>query len=211
LDEPTHEQHVLARLEPVLVDLVGLAGLGQHRPVGDRHRVAAEVGREVLAQRLRHDDRAVGEAHRRSLALLERPLGEGAPLLALPVEAVHGDHGRPAERARGCCEQRRPERVEVEDVEVAGQGVRRRQRDVGDRVEVLGVHAGQAHQLDAVVAAADRRVMEPAVDGHLVPAGDQPARDLLDVALDPAVERGDPLLADHGDLHAAARRADAWA
>ena len=215
-NEPPDEQHVASGFEPVLVDPVRRARLGQLGAVRDRHGVAPELFGEVLAQSLRHDDRPVGKAHRRPLALAKRPLREAPPLLALPVETMHGDHGRPAERARRRGEQGRPQGVEVEHVEVVGQRVRGRQRDVGDRVEVLGVHAGQPHEVDPVVAPAGRRVVAPAVHGDLVAAGDEAAPDLLDVALDPAVERGNPLLPDHGDPHAAAparraRRAWAWA
>ena len=74
---------------------------------------------------------------------------------------------------------------------------------MGDGVEVLGVDAGQAPDPHPAVHPPLVGVVEAAEDIDLVAAFDQADRDLLDVPLDPAVGGGDPLLADHGDPHAA--------
>ncbi len=72
---------------------------------------------------------------------------------------------------------------------------------VRDRVEMLGVDAGIAMDLHASVVAGVMRIVIPAVNVDFMAAFDQADRDLLDVALDAAVSRRDPLLPDHGDLH----------
>jgi hypothetical protein len=116
---------------------------------------------------------------------------------------VHGDDRARADEARERREQRRPERVEVDDVVATEHRLGRAPRDVGRGVQVLRVDARPAEEADLVVLAAGRRVVEPAEHVDVDAARDETARDLVDVPLDAAVGGGDALLADHRHAHQA--------
>jgi hypothetical protein len=199
-----HEQHVLARLESERGELARRPRLRQQRAIRDVGRVDVVDLLEVLTQRLAHDDGPVGEVRGRPLALLEHPCGGLAPLLALPVEAVHRDHGLGPGQSRQPREQRGPEGMEMHDIVMTHHRLERRPCDVRGGVEMLGVDRGSPQQTDAVVLGPRRRVIQPTEHVHVDAAVHESTRDLIDVTLDAAVRGGDALLPDHGDAHHAA-------
>jgi hypothetical protein len=78
--------------------------------------------------------------------------------------------------------------------------VQHRQAGVAERLEDLALHRGQVHQAHAQVRALGP-VAVAAEDGHLVPALDQAAADLLDGGLEPPVLRRHSSSADQRDPH----------
>ena len=129
-----------------------------------------------------------------------------APLAALPVEAVHRDHGLGSGQAREPGEDRGAERVVVHHVVAPEEALGGGEGAMGDGVEVLGVDAGKAADAHAAIHPPLVRVVHPAENIHLMAALDQAGGDLLHVAFDAAVGRRNALLSDHGDLHAATSR-----
>jgi hypothetical protein len=84
--------------------------------------------------------------------------------------------------------------------------VQRGQERVDEGVEVLVPDRREVDELGALPFP-DRRIdhVRAAVDRDIVAARDEPARDLLDGGLEPAVAGGDPARSEDRDLHATAR------
>ena len=87
------------------------------------------------------------------------------------------------------------------DVVPARESIHRRKRTMRDGVEVLRVDGGAAQEIDVGNGRAGRSVVRPAVHAAADSPVSEASRQLLDVTLDAAVRRRNPLLPDHQYAH----------
>src|SRR5512146_2068979 len=71
------------------------------------------------------------------------------PLLALPVEALHGYYSLFPKEPRQKRKERRPERVVVHDVVIAETCMNRAQQRMDESLKMLGADGRQPHDFDA--------------------------------------------------------------
>ena len=129
-------------------------------------------------------------------------LGDSAPLRALVVERVEREH-RPAEaqQSREGQQKARADRVDVQQVVLATARVPHGAGRVRDGLGVAAREASEADDADAAATLCPWHVGAARVDGHAHAALDQSRVELLDVALDAAVDARHPPRADDRYAH----------
>ena len=161
--------------------------------------------------------KAVNDLDARTLRLtaLEKSFGHASPFYLAPVQRVERRNHFFPEKFRDTRKRRWTYAVEVNDVEAVKQrrfqGAHERVRR---RVQVLGINAGPVEQPDSLKGvntafdlisvgrdgtAVGGREARPAKRPHLVPAGSQTRRNILDVGLNAAEAGRDTLLSYHHD------------
>jgi len=145
----------------------------------------------------------VGKASGEPLRPADVAPGEGAPLAALPVQAVHVENDpRPAEQAWDQAERGVAGDEDDQPVVALGERVQHGNSRVGEGVEVFGGEAGHAHQAHALKRRRGiAHVVGAVVDGDGVAAPRQPRAELLGAGLEAGIRRRHAARADQGDMH----------